>query len=245
MVEHEDDDDMNKKHSHDTTNKDVKHSTVSKEHDSSLLSCYDLHGWCPDMEQFSLDENYMDLVLLLTRQQSEVNIGHCACILVSPSTTIDEKGKELFFQDIIGAATNQSLFKNHTDCDIHAEISCLQQAHENSSPIRNSTAYITLAPCKPCFAALVQFGVSRIVSRRLPANPVLIQAAKRRGIELVELSQEQKRSQMKRLNQLLLPTNTCKKTDAELMEFAIRRKQWRYQQKQARRQQQQQQQEEK
>lgn len=243
MVEN---DDRNKKsqHSHESistcTTIDVKHCTFSKEQ-SSLLSAYDLHGWSPDMEQFSLDENYMDLVLLLTRQQSELNIGHCACILVSSSSDEGKcNGKDCFFEDIIGAATNQSLFKNHTDCDIHAEISCLQQAHENSAQIRNSTAYITLAPCKPCFAALVQFGVSRIVSRRLPTSPVLIQAAKSRGIELVELSQEQKRTQMKRLNQLLLPSGTTQKTDAELMEFAIRRKQWRYQQKQARRQQQQQ-----
>ena len=87
--------------------------------------------------------------------------------------------------------------------------------------------YITIAPCKKCFAALVAFQVGRIVSRQLPPK-LIAECAARNDIEVSDLTREMNRKQMARINGLI----NQGKTDEELMEFARRRKAWREQRKQ-------------
>jgi deoxycytidylate deaminase len=90
--------------------------------------------------------------------------------VISSSSPFDE-GR--FFQNILGAGTNTPLFDNNeSTSDIHAEINALGEACKSSQSTENCTAYITIPPCKRCFAALVTFGIRRIVTRQ--ASPFII-----------------------------------------------------------------------
>lgn len=211
-----------------------------------LLSNFNLYGWRPD-PFLSDDENYMDIVLLVTRSSTCTAHGHVGCLLVNPSSddnstisslhkskeedeqiSIDkesipivERLEARLLENVLGAATNASLF-HETDSDIHAEIACLGQACKNRNSTEGCTAYITIHPCKRCFAALVAFGVKRIVSRRLPPGDIC-RVAEREGIAVAALTRDQNRSQMKRINELV----NSNITDEELMAIVERRRKWR------------------
>jgi len=137
----------------------------------------------------------------------------------SPDMSETVKGMERrLYGCVIGAATNQPLFRE-SDSDIHAEITALGQACRNRHSTDGCTAYITMPPCKRCFAALVTFGIKRIVSRKLPPQQIRDTAANN-GIEVLELDSETRRTQMERINRL---TNLTK-TDDELMRITAQRK---------------------
>eukprot|EP00978_Attheya_sp_CCMP212_P029563 scaffold105351_cov55-Attheya_sp.AAC.5 len=200
---------------------------------SPLLEKFPLYGWKPD-PNLTDDENYMDLVLLVTRSSTCTKHGHVACVLVDPAlapprpliSIRDESVAELekrLYATIVGAATNRSLFRD-TDSDIHAEIACLAQACQTKRRTVRCTAYITIRPCKNCFAALVAFQVDRIVSRQL-APPEMCAVALQHDMQMAELTRDQNRAQMKRINELV--NGNTGTTDEELMKFTERRKQWR------------------
>jgi dCMP deaminase len=46
---------------------------------------------------------------------------------------------------------------------IHAELNCVLRAAREGVSILGSTVYVSLSPCKPCAAMLIQAGVKRIV----------------------------------------------------------------------------------
>ena len=121
-----------------------------------------------------------------------------------------------FYGRILGAATNTPLFggKDVTS-DIHAEINALGQACKSSQSTEGCTAYITIHPCKRCFAALVTFGIQRIVCRR-EIIPLIRETAAERGIAVRHLTYEEQNKQMKRLNTLL----NADKSHDDLMEMA-------------------------
>ena len=114
------------------------------------------------------------------------------------------------------------------DCtsDIHAEISALGQACRSYQSTEGCTAYITIPPCKRCFAALVAFGVKRIVTRQVSPK-IIRETAHEHGMEVFNLTREQNRSQMERINRLV----NKNKTDEELMDIAERNKTRRLQRK--------------
>lgn len=64
------------------------------------------------------------------------------------------------------------------------------------------SAYITMPPCKRCFAALVVAGVKRIVTRRVPPRQIT-DCAKKEGVEIVSVSQEEIKQQTARINMLI------------------------------------------
>ena len=216
------------------------------------LAPFDLYGWRPD-PALTDDENLMDIVLLLTRSSTSRTSGRVACVLVDPAMTprpIEnenmrcESVEELelrLFGCIVGAAINQPLF-SPVDSDIHAEISCLGQACNSRHAVQGCTAYITIHPCKRCFAALVAFGIGRIVSRQM-APKQIVDCAHTNGIEVAELTKDMNRRQMKRINDLVAAATAkvgenasagqqgCR-TDDELMEYVAQRKKWRDQKRQ-------------
>eukprot|EP00536_Pseudo-nitzschia_multiseries_P012506 jgi/Psemu1/68339/estExt_Genemark1.C_4810037 len=136
----------------------------------------------------------------------------------SPGDAFDERR---LYQNILGAGTNTPLFDNN-DCtsDIHAEINALGEACRSEQSTQDCTAYITISPCKRCFAALVTFGIKRIVTRQ-PSPPIIRETCRKRGIEVKHLTQDEKRRQMQRINQLVNPD----RTDQELMEIVESMKQ--------------------
>lgn len=128
----------------------------------------------------------------------------------------DDEYRRRIFSNILGAATNTPLFgTKEVTSDIHAEISALGQACQASQSTTGCTAYITIPPCKRCFAALVAFGIRRIVTRQESPREIRETGAQH-GMEIVSLTREQNRQQMKRINQLVNPHLK----DDELMQIA-------------------------
>ena len=50
----------------------------------------------------------------------------------------------------------------------------------------NSTAYVTMAPCKRCFASLLSAGVERIVCRQAPPE-IIAKVAQKHQIQFVDM----------------------------------------------------------
>jgi len=174
---------------------------------SPHLKQYNLFSWEPDGSR-SPDENYMDIVMFLTRS-SQLRQGSMGCIIVKPdqSRQSDQSKKDEgfdkaeFFNSIIGASTNQSLF-NHNDSDIHAEIATLGECLQHGRSTKDCTIFITMPPCKRCFGAIVSAGIKRIVSNR--DFPEIIQdGAKARNIELVSMDSALCYEQQNRINNLI------------------------------------------
>lgn len=155
------------------------------------------------------------------------------CILVRPIVTADDGEDQRgganvepshqqvdcnnFFERIIAAATNTSLFKPN-DSDVHAEINAIGQVakrtHASSlfnSAERNTTqgaiAYITMPPCRRCFGALYASDISRIVSR-VEHPSILRTAAQEVGIDMVCLTPQQLADQRVRMDLLFARRNT-------------------------------------
>lgn len=167
---------------------------------SNFLRGFELYGWKPD-PNLSIDENYMDLVMLLTRS-SYCKQGGMACVLVNHDNNT-----------ILSAVTNGPIFSEH-DSDVHAEVAAIGAAARRGTSTEHATAYITMPPCKRCFAALVVSGIDRIITRLKP--PKLIEeAAKRHNIQLVALGGISE--QMARINSLIYgdPNGKKKKKDVE------------------------------
>ena len=207
-----------------TTTTTTTTTTTNQSNGSMLLKQFQLYNWKPYLH-LSDDYNYMDLVLLITRN-SLLKQGSMGCIIVKPDDNTDtdnnnnyddddddnnmynnnsnkeEQLRNKLFQrlskSIIAASTNEALY-NHNDSDIHAEIVALGQCNqsENVSSTKHCTAYITMSPCKRCFSALVKAGITKIVTR-VPFPNIIINVANREGIELVNLSCD---DEMFRMNQ--------------------------------------------
>ena len=145
----------------------------------SVLKGFQLHGWHPD-PKLSEDENYIDLVMLLTRN-SKCRQGHMACAIVRPQA-VDDSSLSLLDR-IITVANNTSVYKDR-DSDNHAEINAIGQAAKFGTATNGCTSFITMPPCKRCFGALVAAGINRIVSTRPILEPIL-SIAKDQCIDLV------------------------------------------------------------
>lgn len=128
-----------------------------------LLEPFQTYGWRPD-ENLSEDENFVDLLLLVTRS-SRLAQGSMACIIVRPPS--NSSSKEHVLDRIQSVATNQALYKPNNS-DIHAEIAAIGDAARHGRPTDQCTAYITMPPCRKCFPALVAAGIARVVSGLRP-----------------------------------------------------------------------------
>jgi deoxycytidylate deaminase len=162
-----------------------------------------MFGWQPD-PQLTDDENYMDMVMLITRS-SHCKQGSMACVLVQPpggsTTTTNISSSSSIYESIISVATNGPIFcTEKNESDVHAEIAALGKASRTGTKTESATAYITMPPCKRCFAALVVSGIQRIVTRLNPPKAIE-EGAKRHQMELVALGRLSE--QMARINTLV------------------------------------------
>lgn len=156
---------------------------------NELLKPFNLYQWRPCVD-LSVDENCMEMVLLVTRNSICLQ-GYMACIIVDPNKIVSfssvEELERSLYGAIVGISTNQPLF-SELDSDVHAEIAALGVACRRGNATEGCTAYITMPPCKRCFAALLSSGVKRIVSRRQAADTIL-PVAEKHGIEIVVLAE--------------------------------------------------------
>ena len=172
------------------------------------LKGYNLYGWQLD-DRLSTDENFMDLCMIVTRS-SKLKQGSMACILVNepegPKDAIDVNDA------IISVANNMPLYGKN-DSDIHAEIAAIGAACRNGQATENCTAYVTMPPCKRCFAALTVAGIRKIVTRHNP-SPKIRETAMENNIEYITISNHAE--QMARINTLVngnAPRNKRKNHD--------------------------------
>ena len=164
---------------------------------SSPLHGFETYGWKPDAAK-SADENYMDLTLLITRG-SKLTQGSMACLFVkeggdAPDSLIDR---------ILCVANNMPLFKQKTS-DIHAEIYAMGKAARQGIVLENCTAYITMPPCKNCFAALYSAGFKRIVSNK-KADQMLCETAAKHAIAMEVVPADRKK-----VDDIVKVHSTCK-----------------------------------
>ena len=148
-----------------------------------MLELYNTYRWKPN-PNISVDENYMDLTLLITRS-SKLKHGSMACILVR---SIDDENPtdcnlSYYVDGVISVSTNKALYKEN-ESDIHAEISAIGLAACAGYATRYCTAYITMPPCRKCFAALLCAGIRRIVTRH---DSPLFELAATHNIEMITL----------------------------------------------------------
>jgi len=201
---------------------------------ADLSTRFELHGWQPDLT-LSDDENYMDLVMLVTRNSICLQ-GYMGCVIVNPNRAIttatddevsnckmpqapsdnsplspqqqqpqqqqqQQKQRQRIYHGIIGASTNLPLF-TPSDSDIHAEIGALGQCNQHGNSTKGSTAYITMPPCKRCFAALLSAGVTKIIAQQRHPD-VILRTAKERGIMMVDMGIGYKAEQLVRVERLI------------------------------------------
>lgn len=148
---------------------------------SRILERYNTYRWKPN-PTVSVDENYMDLTLLITRS-SKLKHGSMACILVRSNDNPIECSLSYYADGVISVSTNKALYKKN-ESDIHAEISAIGMAASQGYATRNCTAYITMPPCRKCFAALLCAGIRRIVTRH---DSPLFELAATHNIEMITL----------------------------------------------------------
>ena len=167
------------------------------------LAPYQMYNWRPN-PKLSNDENYMDMVLLLTRN-STCRQGHMACAIVKPvspplvtTTNVDNNNNNnnnaSFYNSIQAVGINGPIFKP-LDSDNHAEIATIGLAAKHGRALEGCTAYITMPPCKTCFGALVASGIQRIVTPK-PAKEPIVGAAKNYGIVLDTVSNEESQNRV-------------------------------------------------
>lgn len=70
---------------------------------------------------------------------------------------------------------------------VHAEVNAIVAAARVGTAIEGATAYVTASPCWPCFKALANVGVKRIVYKEFYRCEKLITYAPELGIALCEL----------------------------------------------------------
>eukprot|EP00930_Biecheleria_cincta_P012128 TRINITY_DN11551_c0_g1_i1.p1 TRINITY_DN11551_c0_g1~~TRINITY_DN11551_c0_g1_i1.p1 ORF type:complete len:435 (-),score=59.55 TRINITY_DN11551_c0_g1_i1:45-1349(-) len=130
--------------------------TIERIGDNALPDTLNICGWMPQ-DSLSGDENGLDLALLLSRN-SKCRNGSMGCAIASDTG------------EVIAAAVNGpfwgSLTAKRPPSDAHAEINALGHCAQRGLCTRGGTAYITMPPCKRCFAALASAGIRRIVSRK-------------------------------------------------------------------------------
>lgn len=142
----------------------------------NILTSFELHGWKPNPD-LTDDENFIDLVLLLTRN-SKCRQGHMACLIVRSKRENDSA----ILDRIVSVANNSSVYKEK-DSDNHAEINALGEAAKHGRSTLGACAVVTMPPCKRCFGALLASGISRIVTTKKFLEPIA-SVAKRENIEL-------------------------------------------------------------
>jgi len=187
----------------------------------------------------------MDLVMLVTRNSICLQ-GYMGCVIVNPNLdnhnnnnnnngnnpNPDDDISSRINRSIIGASTNLPLF-THSDSDIHAEIGALGQASQYGNSTKGSTAYITMPPCKRCYAALLMAGVTKIVSQQKYPDVVCTSATKC-GIEIVDMGIGYKAQQRTRVETLIHTKQDGENmTEEERKELLVERRKRRKEQKQA------------
>lgn len=70
---------------------------------------------------------------------------------------------------------------------IHAELNCILKAAEQGVSVKDSTLYVTMAPCLVCAEMLLQIKIKRVVFRDSYRCTKGVDKLKSKGVELVQI----------------------------------------------------------
>ena len=95
-------------------------------------------------------------------------------------------------------ATGRNRRLQDTDCVMHGEINCLNNAGKSVQDFRGMTMYSTLMPCSMCAGAIVLFGISKVIvaeseNYTVPTGRDLML---RNGVEVVDLDLDEAKQLM-------------------------------------------------
>ena len=146
-------------------------SKLSSQELCAALASFQVYGWKPRPD-LSVDDNFLDLLVLVTRNSVCHAAGHMGCILVRPLVPVTSHTSDTeattdtsrLLSAILAVANNMPLYNKNTS-DVHAEVTAIGQCAKTGTSTDGCTAYITMPPCKNCLGALVMAGIQRIVVR--------------------------------------------------------------------------------
>ena len=95
-------------------------------------------------------------------------------------------------------ATGRNRRLQDSDCVMHGEINCLNNAGKTVQDFRGMTMYSTLLPCSMCAGAIVLFGIGKVIvaesdSYSVPTGRDLML---RNGVEVIDLDLDEAKQLM-------------------------------------------------
>jgi dCMP deaminase len=79
------------------------------------------------------------------------------------------------------------MINGHCERTVHAEANAICQAAKYGSSVDGCSMYVTHSPCLNCFKLIANSGIWRVVYDKFYRDENVIELAKERGIELVQL----------------------------------------------------------
>jgi dCMP deaminase len=193
----------------------------SESQSCEVLRPFRSYGWKSD-PTLSVDDNLLDLLLIITRN-STCRDGHMACIITKNMETETSHGdNSQLLSSILAVAINRP-FYSLNDSDVHAEVCAIGYCASMGKATQGCTAYITMAPCKRCLAALVVAGIQTLVyPRKTPLY--LKQIAQDHNLRLVNPNdKEEWARRRKRVDEIIARYHKDHPEEAE--DVSLKRKQ--------------------
>ena len=142
-------------------------------------------------DQKALDETYMGTAMLHARLSKAIRAQVGAVLVTSQGVTLtgyngtprglpnecetkvyfDARYENLHHDELIADYPNvdeNGRYFLHTKPEvIHAELNCILKAAREGVSCIGATMYVTLSPCVPCAAMMIQAGVKRLVYKEM------------------------------------------------------------------------------
>lgn len=122
-------------------------------------------------DQKQLDETYMGTAMLHARLSKAIRAQVGAVLVTSQGVTLT--GYNGTPTGLSNECEDTHWDANHGDYlvtkpeVIHAELNCILKAAREGVSCIGATMYVTLSPCVPCAAMMIQAGVKRLVYKEM------------------------------------------------------------------------------
>ena len=118
-------------------------------------------------DQKSLDETYMGTAMLHARLSKAIRAQVGAVLVTSQGVTLTgyngtPKGLRNECENVKWDSNGDTYLVTKPEV-IHAELNCILKAAREGVSCIGATMYVTLSPCVPCAAMMIQAGVKRLV----------------------------------------------------------------------------------
>lgn len=122
-------------------------------------------------DQKSLDETYMGTAMLHARLSKAIRAQVGAVLVTSQGVTLTgfngtPAGLPNLCEDTYWDANHGDYLVTKPEV-IHAELNCILKAAREGVSCIGATMYVTLSPCVPCAAMMIQAGVKRLVYKEM------------------------------------------------------------------------------